>query len=352
MKSYQILLKPSGHIFSAESTETVLEAALRHGVSLPYGCRNGACGACKGKIIQGQVDYGRYDEAVLTDLEKQQGMALFCRAIPQSDLEIESHEIVTIKNIRIRTLPCRVQKLDRVAPDVMIIYLKLPANERLQFLPGQYIDILMKDGQRRSFSLANAPHNDDFLQLHARNYPGGVFSQYVFSQMKEKDILRFEGPLGTFTLREAPEPDSTVIFLAGGTGFAPVKSMLEYIFQNENNPFRQCNIWLYWGARTRADLYLDALPRKWAMENENFNYVPVLSEPTPAGSWSGRTGLVHQAVMEDLTDLSGCQVYACGAPAMISAAYDDFTQVCGLKAESFFSDAFTPSTISQPSTNG
>ncbi|MDT8363948.1 MAG: CDP-6-deoxy-delta-3,4-glucoseen reductase [Nitrosomonas sp.] len=343
MSSYRILLRPSGHIFFAESTETILEAALRQGLSLPYGCRNGACGTCKGKIIQGSVDYGCHDEEVLTELEKQQGMALFCCAIPQSDLEIESHEIIAIKDIKIRTMPCRVHRLEHIAPDVMIIYLKLPANERLQFLPGQYIDILMKDGQRRSFSLANAPRNDDFLQLHARNYSGGVFSQYVFSKMKEKDILRFEGPLGSFCLREAPEKDTSIIFLAGGTGFAPVKSILEHIFQNEDSPFRQCKITFYWGARTRSDIYLDELPRKWAIENENFSYVPVLSEPAPADAWQGRTGLVHQAVMEDLADLSICQIYACGAPAMIGAAYDDFTNKRGLKIENFFSDAFTPS---------
>lgn len=344
MKPYQILLRSSDHIFYAEPTETILEAALRQGLSLPYGCRNGACGTCKGKIIQGHVDYGCYDEVVLTELEKQQGMALFCQARPHSDLEIESREIVAIKDIKVRTLPCRVQKLEHVAPDVMIIYLKLPVNERLQFLPGQYIDILMKDGQRRSFSLANAPQDDDLLQLHARNYNGGVFSQYVFSQMQEKDILRFEGPLGTFCLREAPEKSTSIIFLAGGTGFAPVKSMLEYIFKNENSPFKQCNILFYRGTRTYADLYLDELPKKWAMENKNFSYIPVLSESTPADAWQGRTGLVHQAVMEDFVEFSNCQIYACGAPGMISAAYNDF-QTRSLKAESFFSDAFTPSII-------
>lgn len=344
MKSYQIVLRPSGHVFSVKPSETILEAALREGLSLPYGCRNGACGTCKGKIIQGSVDYGCYDEAVLTELEKQLGMALLCRAVPQSDLEIESHEIAAVNDIKIRTIPCRVQKLERIAPDVMILYLKLPANERLQFLPGQYVDILMKDGQRRSFSLANAPHNDNFLQLHARNYDGGVFSQYVFSQMKEKDILRFEGPLGSFFLQEAPQKDTRVIFLAGGTGFAPVKSMLEHIFQHKNHPFEQCKILFYWGARTRADLYLDELPRKWAIENNNFSYIPVLSEPTPTDTWQGRTGLVHQAVLEDMADLSNCQIYACGAPAMISAAYDDFVNTRHLKTENFLSDAFIPST--------
>ncbi len=347
MKPYQILLRPSGHTFFARPMETVLEAALREGLSLPYGCRNGACGTCKGKIIQGSVDYGCYDAAVLTESEKQQGMALLCRAVPKSDLEIESHEITAVKDIKIRTMPCRVQKQEHIAPDVMILHLKLPANERLQFLPGQYIDILMKDGQRRSFSLANAPQDDEFLQLHARNYSGGIFSQYVFSQMKEKDILRFEGPLGSFYLREAPKKNTSIIFLAGGTGFAPVKSMLEYIFNKKDNAFEQCKILLYWGARTRADLYLDELPRKWATENDNFSYVPVLSEPMPTDTWHGRTGPVHQAILEDMADLSNHQIYACGAPAMISTAYNDFVSMRNLKTENFFSDAFIPSTTTK-----
>lgn len=178
MASYRITFRPSGRIITTESTETILEAALHHGLSLPYGCRNGSCGTCKGKIIQGIVDYGVHSEEALTEQEKNQQLALFCCARPLSDLEIECQEIEAIKDIKIRTMPCRVHKLEHVASDVMIIYLKLPANERLQFLPGQYIDILMKDGQRRSFSLANAPANDEFLQLHTRNYAGGVFSEY------------------------------------------------------------------------------------------------------------------------------------------------------------------------------
>lgn len=344
MKSYQITLKPSGHIFTVEPAETILEAALRQGLSLPYGCRNGSCGTCKGKIIQGMVEYGAYDEEVLTAQEKQVGMVLFCCATPLSDLEIECHEIDAIKDIKIRTMPCRVHKLEHIASDVMIIYLKLPANERLQFLPGQYIDILMKDGQRRSFSLANAPQDDKFLQLHARNYSGGVFSEYVFSRMKEKDILRFEGPLGAFFLHEPPPDNAPIIFLAGGTGFAPVKSMLEHIFQTGNSRFAHSKMILYWGARTKADLYLYDLAKQWEQDNDNFKYVPVLSEPLPTDAWQGRTGLVHQAVMQDIDNLSGYQVYACGAPAMVQAAYDDFTRQRSLQDENFFSDAFTPST--------
>ncbi len=343
MASYRITFRPSDRIITTESSETILEAALRHGLSLPYGCRNGSCGTCKGKIIQGVVDYGDHSEEALTELEKSQQLALFCCARPLSDLEIECREIEAIKDIRIRTMPCRVHKLEHVASDVMIIYLKLPANERLQFLPGQYIDILMKDGQRRSFSLANAPANDEFLQLHTRNYAGGVFSEYVFSHMKEKDILRFEGPLGSFFLHDAPKEDTPIIFLAGGTGFAPVKSMLEHIFLTENTRFTRNKIRLYWGTRTRDGLYLNDLAKKWETENENFSYIPVLSEPLITDDWQGRTGLVHQAVMEDMGTLSDCQIYACGAPAMVKAAFDDFIHQRNLQSENFFSDAFIPS---------
>ena len=343
MESYRITFRPSGRIITTEPTETILEAALRYGLSLPYGCRNGSCGTCKGKIIQGIVDYGAYSEEALTEQEKEQQLALFCCAKPLSDLEIECQEIEAVKDIRIRTMPCRVHKLEHVASDVMIIYLKLPANERLQFLPGQYIDILMKDGQRRSFSLANAPGNDEFLQLHTRNYTGGVFSEYVFSHMKEKDILRFEGPLGSFFLHDTPKNDTPIIFLAGGTGFAPVKSMLEHLFYTENTRFKHNKIKLYWGARTGDGLYLNDLARKWEEENGNFNYIPVLSEPLLTDNWQGKTGLVHQAVMEDMNTLSDCQVYACGAPAMVKAAFDSFTSQRNLQEENFFSDAFIPS---------
>jgi CDP-4-dehydro-6-deoxyglucose reductase len=341
--SHQIIIQPSGHILKVESGETILEAALREGFSLPYGCRNGSCGICKGKIIQGTVDYGRHNAETLTEEEKRAGNALFCCALPLSDLVIECHEIGATKDIEIKTLPCRVHKLELVAPDVMIISLKLPANQRLQFLPGQYIDILLKDGKRRSFSLANAPHDDEFLQLHARNYPGGVFTEHVFTHMKVKDILRFQGPLGSFFLRDAPESTS-VIFLASGTGFAPIKSILEHIFHQESSRNVKGKMTLYWGARTKADLYLADLADNWQQQHDNFTFVPVLSEPLPTDNWEGRTGLVHQAVMQDFHDLETHQVYACGTPVMIKAAYHDFTRQCNLPKDAFFSDVFTPST--------
>ncbi len=331
----QITIKPSDHVFMAQDGETVLDAALREGYVISYGCRNGACGTCKGKVIAGAVDYGIYQESALNAAEKRLGMALFCQARPLGDIVVECREIGAAKDIQIKTLPCRVQKMERVAADIMALYLKLPATERLQFLAGQYIDILMKDGGRRSLSMANAPHDDEFLELHVRNY-GGPFSEHVFNTMKERDILRFEGPLGTFFLRE--DSDKPIILLASGTGFAPIKAIVEHAFHARNpRP-----IVLYWGARVRSDLYMNELPERWAAEHNNFRYVAVLSEPLAADHWRGRTGLVHEAVINDIADMSGCQVYACGAPVMVEAAHRDFTSQCGLPEEEFFSDAFTP----------
>ncbi|MBL79907.1 MAG: CDP-6-deoxy-delta-3,4-glucoseen reductase [Nitrosomonadaceae bacterium] len=338
---YQITIQPGGHIINVKAGETILQAALREGFSLPYGCRNGACGACKGKIIQGKIDFGRFNENTLTEKEKQNSMALFCCARPLSDLIIECSGVGDIKGIRIRKLPCRVQKLEQVAPEVMLISLKLPENERLNFLAGQYIDILMKDGKRRSFSLANAPHDDDLLQLHVRNYPGGVFAQHTFSTMKEKDILRFEGPFGTFFLRE--DSDKPIIFVASGTGFAPVKSILEHIFYISEKHGNNRHMVLYWGARTKADLYLAELAGGWQKKYENFSFIPVLSEALQADDWYGRTGLVHQAVLKDFDSLSGYQVYACGSPIMVGAARKDFIKLRNLPENEFISDAFIAS---------
>ncbi len=326
----QIKINPGNHVITARDDETILDAALREGFVISYGCRNGACGTC-------EVDYGTYQETALPDTEKRLGMALFCQARPHGDIVIECRQVGVTQDLRFRTLPCRVQKMQRVAADVMALFLKLPAAERLQYLAGQYIDILLKDGGRRSLSMANAPHDDEFLQLHLRNY-GGPFSEQVFTKMKERDILRFEGPLGTFFLRE--NSDKPVVLLASGTGFAPLKAIVEHAFHTQSPR----SLVLYWGARVRADLYMNELPQRWAAERGNFRYVPVLSEPRPEDHWNGRTGLVHQALLDDIPDLSGYQVYACGAPAMVEAAHRDFTALCGLPEDEFFSDAFTPAT--------
>lgn len=332
--THAVTIKPSNHVFHVNQGETLLDAALREGFALPYGCRNGACGACKGKVLEGSLDYGDYQAHALTEEEKRQGLALFCCARPQSDLVIEVKEIGAAKDIQVRTMPCRVEKIERPADDVAVLYLKLPANERLQFLAGQYIDILMKDGKRRSFSLANAPHDDAFLQLHVRYLPGGAFTEYVFNTMKEKDILRFEGPLGTFYLKE--DSAKPIIFLASGTGFAPVKALVEHAFQMGI----QREMVFYWGARHKKDIYLAALPETWQRERPNFRFIPVLSEPDEEDHWCGRTGLVHQAVMEDFADLSDYEVYACGNPAMVEVAHGSLTVERGLPQDQFYSDAF------------
>ena len=249
---FQISVQPSQHVFQAEAGEPILDAALRQGLMLPYGCRDGACGACRGKIVDGRVEHGRAQLYALSETDRTAGFALLCCATAQSDLTIESHEVRMAQDIPVRTLPARVHKLTRAAPDVMIMELKLPASERLQFLAGQYIDILLKEGRRRAFSLANAPHDDAFLQLHIRHVPGGQFTEHVFNTMKERDIVRLSGPHGNFFLRE--DSARPMLLVAGGTGFAPIKSIVEHAIA-ESFPRRMD---IYWGGRTRADLYMQA----------------------------------------------------------------------------------------------
>jgi len=331
---YQVTIQPSGHQFTVQDDETILEAALREGFSLPYGCRNGACGACKGKVLAGELDYGAHSPNALKDEEKVQGRALFCRAKPLTDLTIEVKEIGAAKDVIVKTLPCRVEKLEKRADDVMLMKIKLPANERLQFLAGQYLDFQLKDGRTRSYSLANAPHDDALLELHIRHVPGGFFSDQVFGSMKERDILRLKGPFGSFFIRE--DSDKPMIFIAGGTGFAPVKSMLEHAFAAHMDR----EIVLYWGVRSLKDLYMPELPQQWLAERPNFSFVPVLSDPQPGDHWQGRTGFVHEAVLADFADLSGYQVYACGAPAMVDPARETFVGTRNLPEDEFFADAF------------
>jgi CDP-4-dehydro-6-deoxyglucose reductase len=328
-----VTLQPSGQQFQVEEGESILAAALRQDFILPYGCRNGACGSCKGKLLEGRLDYGVYQKKALTDEEKAQGKALFCQARPLGDVVIEARTIGAAKDILVKTLPCRVQKLERLADDVMALHLKLPANERLQFLPGQYLEFLLKDGSRRSFSMANAPHDDALIQLHVRHVAGGQFTDHVFARMKERDILRFEGPLGTFFLRE--DSDKPIVFVASGTGFAPIKSIIEAArHKGIARPMT-----LYWGGRRPKDLYMDALAQGWV--GADFRYVPVVSDALPEDGWTGRTGFVHRAVMQDYPDLSGVQVYACGVPIMVDSARKDFTALCRLPEEEFFADSFT-----------
>jgi CDP-4-dehydro-6-deoxyglucose reductase, E3 len=334
--SYEIVLKPSGNRFVVEKDETVLAGAMKAGLFLPYSCRSGACSACKGRVVGGQVEHGHVLERALTLEEQQDGYALLCSAKPLSDLTIDVEELTGVDVVKASTYPCRITDISRPAPDVAVLRLRLPPNENLFFRAGQYIDVLLPDGIRRSYSIAVPPDPVSLthIELHIRRHPGGRFTEQVFSRLAPREMLRFEGPFGAFFLRE--ETGKPVILLAGGTGFAPVKAIVEYALQR--GTAREFHI--YWGGRRRRDLYLADLPFKWAEDHPNVHFVPVLSEPEIVCDWTGRTGWVHEAVVDDFPDLSGYEVYACGAPAMVNAARKDFTMKCALPPAAFHADAF------------
>ena len=330
--SFRVHVEPSGHAFTAEADETILDAALRHGLAFPYGCRSGACGSCKGKLVAGEVDYGDNEPRALTDEDRLVGMSLFCLAMPAGDVTIEVKEVGEAAEIPIRTLPAKVARTKKLADDVMGLWLKLPDEERLQYLAGQYIDILLQDGRKRAFSLANPPHEDALLELHIRHIRGGEFTDWVFEELEPKAILRIEGPKGGFYLRE--DSDAPALLLATGTGFAPVKAIVEHaIAEGLTRPLH-----IYWGGRTREELYLDALARGWAQSQPNITYTPVLSRPD--GAWPGRTGHVQEAVLKDFDDLNGYEVYACGLPRMVYDAREALVSRRGLDPERYYSDAF------------
>ena len=333
--TFQVTVNPSGSQFSCDEGETILAAALRAGIGLPYGCKNGACGSCKGKISSGSVTHGNHQQRALSDAEETEGMSLFCCARPDSDVIIEARVITSSGDYPLKKMPSRVAKLEKLSDDVMLIALQLPANERLQYRAGQYIEFLLRDGKRRSYSMANAPHLDEQITLHVRHMPGGLFTDQVFGTLKERDILRFEGPQGTFFLRE--DSDKPIVLLASGTGFAPIKALVEHmIYSKSTRP-----VTLYWGGRRPQDLYMNTLCEEWASTIPHFTYVPVVSDALPEDSWTGRTGFVHQAVIADHTDLSGYQVYACGAPIVVDSAKRDFVQLCQLPEDEFYADSFT-----------
>ena len=337
--SYQVTLKASGKQFMVQMDETLLEAALQQGITLPYGCKNGACGSCRGKILEGQVEHGQHSISALSPADEAAGSTLFCCAHPRSDLLIEAREVQGNSDIAIRKVPCRVNSISMPSEDVAILTLQLPAAERFQFLAGQYLEFLLKDGQRRAYSIANPPGQDGPIELHIRHLPGGLFTDFVFAAkdpaLKEKDILRFEGPLGSFFLRE--DSQKPIIFVAAGTGFAPIQSIIEQMQLKKI----QRPIHLYWGGRRPRDLYRDALCHGWAQTIPDLKYIPVISDAHPEDDWTGRTGFVHQAVIADHPDMAPFQVYACGAPVMVNAARHDFSSQCHLPEEEFYADSFT-----------
>lgn len=337
--SFKVTVQPSNHQFTVDDGQTVLDAALAAGIVLPYSCRNGACSTCKGKVLAGTFDAGSSPAQILSADDLAQGYTLFCQAHPTSDLTIEAHEIRMASDIQIRKMPSRVMGLEKITDDVMVVKLQLPAADPFRFYAGQYLEFILKDGSRRSYSMATPPSSDNLVELHIRHMPGGVFTDHVFgtgaTQMKVREILRVEGPFGSFFLRD--DSQKPIVFLASGTGFAPIKAIIQRMI-NEGS---QRKAVLYWGGRRPADLYMDHLARQWVQTLPNFSYIPVVSDATAEDAWSGRTGFVHKAVQQDIPDLSGYQVYACGAPVMVESARKDFSSQNGLPEDEFFADAFT-----------
>lgn len=331
--AFKVTVQPAGLAFEAGADEPVLEAGLRQGVALPYGCRGGVCGACTVTVLQGAVHYPDAQPLALTEEERACGKALLCVGRAQSDLVVSAPQVVREPEIQSKTLPVRVEKLRKLAADVMELTLKLPASEPLPYRAGQYLDILLRDGKRRGFSMANAPRAEPYVELHIRHVPSGQFTSHVFNGMKEKDLLRIEAPLGSFYLRPSERP---IIMMAGGTGFAPIKAMLEAMMAGEgiSRP-----VYLYWGVRAKPDLYMDGLVQAWVAALPNLHYVPVLSEPRAEDGWQGRTGFVHAAVAADFPDLGGYDVYMSGPPPMVQAAKAAFLAQ-GLPEAHLFYDSF------------
>jgi CDP-4-dehydro-6-deoxyglucose reductase/3-phenylpropionate/trans-cinnamate dioxygenase ferredoxin reductase subunit len=327
--TFTVRVAESGVSFPCEPREFVLDAAERAGYSMPSSCRKGACNTCESVLIEGEVEQRGRGRRTARD-----GTALMCRAQPRADLTIRPRRFERIDIFRRKTVMATIFRLARPAPDVTILTLRFPIGLRAPFKAGQYLQVVMDDGDRRNFSMANAARDNDGAELHIRQVPGGKFSIATLSNLAIGDPVRIEVPYGDFYLRPSPRP---VILLASGTGFAPIKSIIETsIDAGHRRPMH-----LYWGARRREDIYLPELPARWAARLPWFSFTPVLSEPPR--SWSGRSGLVHDAVRDDHGDLSQVDVYACGNPAMVSAARTDFTAGHGLPDAQFFADAFVAS---------
>lgn len=328
---YQVRLEPGGKTFTVADDETVLAAAIRQDIALPYGCQSGGCGACRARVVSGQIAYERAPHA-LSKHETAAGFALLCQARPSCDLVLAMEELPAGGPRVIRNLAVRLESVKRLGHDVMALHLRLPRGRGFAFRAGQYVDILFKDGRRRSFSIASPPSTEGTIELHVRRVAGGLFTDRVFAGLPDRTILRIEGPLGAFHLRESGRP---VVMVAGGTGFAPIKSMLEDAFERG----QQRPMHLYWGARALRDLYLANLPQAWAAAHVDFRYTPVLSEPAEEDRWEGRRGWVHTAVATDYPDMRGLDVYMSGPPAMVDTARDRFAEL-GLPADRLFYDSF------------
>ena len=334
--SFNITVQPSGRSFVAEADEALLAAAIRQGIGLPYGCKDGACGSCKCKKLEGSITQGSHQLKALSLEEAAAGFILTCCATAHSDIVIESRQVTDESAFPIKRMPTRVASLAKASHDVIVVRLQLPAADVFKYHAGQYVEFMLRDGDKRAYSMGNAPHTqleNPGVELHIRHMPGGKFTDHVFGAMKEKEILRIEGPFGSFYLRE--DSDKPMVLLASGTGFAPIKAIIEHMqFKSITRPAV-----LYWGGRRPDDLYMNDWVMAKVAEMPNFSYVPVISDALPEDAWTGRTGFVHNAVLQDIADLSGHQVYACGAPIVVDSAKAAYA-AAGLPEDEFYADSF------------
>lgn len=319
-EAHRLTVHPGAVPVPARAGETLLEAGLRAGLALPYDCRAGGCGQCVCTVLNGHVDPGNYQPAALNEAMRARGRALMCCAVALEDVELEVG-VESLAETGDGARPWRhrgvIDRMEHLAPDVMRLWVALSGGRRMEFTAGQYIHILLDGGARRAYSFANPPHDNERIELHVRRVPGGRFTTHVFEHMQEGDRIDFEGPLGRFTLRQNERP---ILFVAGATGFAPVKCIVEDAFHR--GIMRP--MWLYWGARKREDLYMTELAEQWQRQHPDFHFVPVLSDLPADDPWPGRRGLVHQAMLEDFPDMRGYELYACGSVAMAESAVPAF----------------------------
>jgi CDP-4-dehydro-6-deoxyglucose reductase len=339
---YKVLIEPHGRHITVAADRPVLEGALAAGLNLPHSCKSGHCASCRARLRSGEIDYPNGIPVGLTAEEAQAGNVLLCQARARSDLIVEARLITSVAEVDIKTLPCRIARLTLLAPDVLQVFLRLPAVESLRFHPGQYLDILLDGDRRRSFSIASPPHDSELLELHVRRVAGGGFTEHLFDASPVGSLLRIEGPIGQFVYEESQAP---LLMIAGGTGFAPLKSMLRHVLEaGIDRP-----IHLYWGARQSQDVYEEELVLGWARQYPQLRFTAVLSEATETKAPHHRLGWVHEAVLADHANLEPFDVYAAGPPALVEAIRATFPRH-GVREGRIFFDSFDYASDPKPFT--
>jgi CDP-4-dehydro-6-deoxyglucose reductase, E3 len=329
---FEVRITPHGRIVRVEAEQSILDAALDAGLNLPHSCKSGHCSSCRARLLTGHIHYPQGTPLGLTAEEARGGLVLLCQARALSDLTVDVRLVAAVNEVEIKTLPCRIARLNPLAADVMQVFLRLPSVEALDFQPGQYLDVLLEDGGRRSFSIANPPHDAELIELHARYVPGGGFTERLFKELQPGALLRIEGPIGQFVYRAGTAP---LILIAGGTGFAPLKSMLRHMLEQAV----EREIHFYWGARRPEDLYEEALILDWARRFPQLHFQAVLSESTAQDVGARQLGWVHGAVLARHPDLARHDIYAAGPPALIEAVRATFP-AAGARADALFFDSF------------